>query len=616
MAKFQVSKQPKRKPERFDGFRGVDFSTDPTQVSSKRSPWALNMISDSGGHPEKRVGWRTLATADGAINGIFHCELSGVGKFLVHAGTMLYEWNMETNVLVALKSGIANAKSTCFVMNGKAYILTGSEFLVYDGTDVKSVSEIAYVPTTTISMNPAGGGTTYEEINLIQPKRKNAFLADGTSKVYQLDTTEITDVLEVIVNGNTVTDYTVDTSLGRLTFTTAPAKPAIDGQDNVFITFSKTVSGYADRICKCTIATIYGGAGSDRVFLSGNPDMKSTDWVCSLNNPTYWPDLGYTNIGADGTAIVGYARLGDYLAIFKEDNQQDSTIYLRYVLQNSSTGKTAFAVKQGISGVGALAKRAFGYLLDEPLFVSRTGICALTSNEITYTQTVRNRSYFVDAKLTKEPNLRDAIAAVWKGYYVLCVDGRCYILDGNQNKAYKPQSYGEYVYECYYWDNIPAQCFMVWQGHLFFGTEDGKVCRFNDDRETMDRYSDDGEAIVAEWRSKATDHGDFMRLKTLVKKGSGMMAKPYVRSSVEIIIRTDQDWGKTARVENMSAFDFNDVDYEKFSFVTTDSPQTIPFNSKTKKYSTIQIIARNAEKDEGFGVFGVILRYTVGNFVK
>lgn len=616
MAKFPVPKQPERKSERFDGFRGVDFSTDPTQVSSKRSPWALNMISDSGGHPEKRVGWRTLATADGAINGIFHCELSGVGKFLVHAGTMLYEWNMETNVLIALKSGIANAKSTCFVMNGKAYILTGSEFLVYDGTDVKSVSEIAYVPTTSISMNPAGGGTTYEEINLIQPKRKNSFLADGVSKVYQLDTTEITDVLEVIVNGNTVTEYTVDTSLGRLTFTTAPAKPAIDGQDNVFITFSKTVSGYADRICKCTIATIYGGAGSDRVFLSGNPEMKSTDWVCSLNNPTYWPDFGYTNIGADGTAIVGYARIGDYLAIFKEDNQQDSTIYLRYVLQNSSTGKTAFAVKQGISGVGALAKRAFGYLLDEPLFVSRTGIYALTSNEITYTQAVRNRSYFVDAKLTKEPNLRDAIAAVWKGYYVLCVDGRCYILDGNQNKAYKPQSYGEYVYECYYWDNIPAQCFMVWQGHLFFGTEDGKVCRFSDDRETMDRYSDDGEAIVAEWRSKATDHGDFMRLKTLVKKGSGMMAKPYVRSSVEVIIRTDQDWGKTARVENMSAFDFNDVDYDKFSFVTNDSPQMIPFNSKTKKYSTIQIIVRNTEKDEGFGVFGIILRYTAGNYVK
>lgn len=266
--------------------------------------------------------------------------------------------------------------------------------------------------------------------------------------------------------------------------------------------------------------------------------------------------------------------------------------------------------------MGALAKRAFGYLLDEPLFVSRTGIYALTSNEITYTQAVRNRSYFVDAKLTKEPNLGDAIAAVWKGYYVLCVDGRCYILDGNQNKAYKPQSYGEYVYECYYWDNIPAQCFMVWQGHLFFGTDDGKICRFSDDRETMDRYSDDGEAIVAEWRSKATDHGDFMRLKTLVKKGCGMMAKPYVRSSVEVIIRTDQDWGKTARVENMSAFDFNDVDYDKFSFVTNDSPQMIPFNSKTKKYSTIQIIVRNTEKDEGFGVFGVILRYTAGNYVK
>ena len=616
MAKFQIPKTQTRKTERFDSFKGVDFSTDPTQISSRRSPWAPNMISDSGGHPEKRLGWRTLASVTGAVNGIFHCEMSRQSKFLVHAGTRICEWDMQTNNVSVLKDDVADMKSTFFTMNGKAYILTGNEFLVYDGAEVKPVSETAYVPTTTISANPAGGGTTYEEINLIQPKRKNGFLADGTSRVYQLDTTDIDDVLEVIVNGNAVRGYIVDKANGQLIFDMAPGKPAIDGQDNVFVTFRKTVSGYADRINKCTIATIYGGAGGDRVFLSGNPDMKSTDWVCSINDPSYWPDFGYTNIGADGTAVVGYARIGDNLAIFKEDNQQDSTIYLRYVLQNASTGKTTFAVKQGISGIGALAKRAFGYLLDEPLFVSRSGICALTSNEITYTQTVRNRSYYVDSKLTKEPNLKDAISAVWNGYYILCVDGRCYILDGNQNKSYKPQSYGEYVYECYYWENIPASCFMTWEGHLFFGTADGKLCRFNDDRENMDRYSDDGEAIVAEWRTKATDHGDFMRLKTLMKKGSGIMVKPYVRSSVEIVIRTNQDWGKTARTENMSAFDFNDIDFSNFSFVTTDSPQMIAFNSKTKKYSTIQIIARNDKVDEGFGVFAIILLFSLGNYVK
>lgn len=620
MAKFSVPAPVTRKTEKFESFKGVDFSTDPTQISSSRSPWAPNMISDSGGCPEKRLGWRTLATTEGRINGIFHCEIEGKSYFLVHAGEKMLEWNMETNELTEKKTGINNAKSTCFVMNGKAFILTGKEFLVFDGKDVKNGTEIAYIPTTTISAKPEGGGTSYENVNLLQSKRKNSFLSDGIATIYQLDTTDIESVDEVICNGEVIPSYRYELHKeeSQVEFVNAykPAATLTPGQDNVFITFTKNVDGYADRIAKCTVAAVYGGAGSDRIFLSGNPDKKGMDWVCSLNDPTYWPDLNYTYIGNDGTEVMGYARIGDYLAVFKEDNQQDSTVYLRYVLQNASTGKTSFAVKQGISGIGAYAKYGFGYLEDEPLFLTRTGVYAMTSNEITYTQTVRNRSYFVDAILTKEKNLKDAVATVWNGRYLLCIDGRCYVLDGNQNKAYKPQSYGEYIYECYYWDNIPAISFLAWQGHLFFGTSDGHICRFNDDKVDSTAYSDDGKAIVAEWATKSTDHGDFMILKTMTKKGSGVMVKPYTRSSVEIAVRTNQDWGMTIRTENMSAFDFNNLDFTRLTFVTLDAPQIVPFNTKIKKYATVQVILRNAEPGEGFGVYGVILRYTVGNYVK
>ena len=47
----------------YDKFRGVDFSSDPSKVASYRSPDAVNMISDAGGMPEKRVGWRTILYA-------------------------------------------------------------------------------------------------------------------------------------------------------------------------------------------------------------------------------------------------------------------------------------------------------------------------------------------------------------------------------------------------------------------------------------------------------------------------------------------------------------------------------------------------------------------------
>ena len=44
----------------YQRFRGLDLSTDETQIDDSRSPKMVNMISDSGGYPEVRVGWRAL----------------------------------------------------------------------------------------------------------------------------------------------------------------------------------------------------------------------------------------------------------------------------------------------------------------------------------------------------------------------------------------------------------------------------------------------------------------------------------------------------------------------------------------------------------------------------
>ena len=35
------------------------------------SAWAPNLVSDTGGNPEKRPGWRSLFTVEGTVNGLF-----------------------------------------------------------------------------------------------------------------------------------------------------------------------------------------------------------------------------------------------------------------------------------------------------------------------------------------------------------------------------------------------------------------------------------------------------------------------------------------------------------------------------------------------------------------
>ena len=423
-----------------------------------------------------------------------------------------------------------------------------------------------------------------------------------------------------------MTAYTVNKKTGKVTFTTAPASPPIAGQDNVKIKFKKTVDGYADRIRKCRFASLYGGTSGDRVFVAGNPKHRATDWYCAVGDPTYFSDLSYTNVGSDENAIVGYLKIGENQAIVKQDNQQDSTIHIRSVSINQDDGTVYFPVKRGFSGIGAISPYAFGYLFDDPIFLSRDGIYAIGSNNIGLERAIRSRSKFIDYKLKKEPNLSEAVSVIWDGKYLLSLGDACYVLDGKQDKAYIKNTYGEYSYECYYWDNIPARVWFEFQGKLLFGTADGKICMFNSDIERMSRYSDGGTksgsdiiggvAINAEWQTRLDDDSDFTRYKTMKKRGCGVLLKPYYRSSVEVLVSTDKDYERRIRGENIDIMTFDDIDFERITFDSSDKPRVIAFNTKVKKYIELQFILRNNELYEGFGVFGVMKRFYYGSFKK
>ena len=604
-------------------FKGVDFSVDASLVSKDRSPYAPNLIADVGGMPEKRLGWRVLHQIEQPVNGIWYGEINGQKSFIAHGGTKIYKFTALG--FEVIKEEVNNAKSSAFFMRssddtGKIYILTGKEFLEYDGETVKNVADDGYVPTILISRNPTGGGTLYESVNLISGKRTESFLGNDTDKTYQLSANKIDSIDKVEVlndSGEKVatTEYTVDLTTGKVTFTSAK-KPIVTGQDNVFITYTKTVEGYADRINKCTISDLYGLGGSNRVFLSGNPDYKAYDWYSDIFRPNYFPDLNYSIVGTSDTAIMGYQRLGKYQMILKEDNQQDSTVFQRYGTLNDD-GSVTFSVEQGVAGIGAVSKYCFGMLADEPLFLSRQGIQAITSNNILAERTIRNRSFFVDSYLTKESNLQNAVACEWNNFFVLCVNGVAYVLDG-KNKSYKERSTAsyDYNYECYYWTNIPAICLLSIAGELYFGTEDGKICKFNTDIGGVLKYNDDGKPIVASWATKNDDDDAPHLYKSMTKKGCLVTIKPYARSSGTIYVCKDGNARQLLRNGTMDILDWDDIDFDRFTFNTNDSPQDIFFKKKVKKYKRLQIIVENDALNEGFGVLQIVKTFTIGNYAK
>ena len=600
-------------------FRGADFSTDPSLVEKSRSPLCTNIMADGGGMPEKRPGWRVLHQRQNKINGLYSGVFDGVLKKLAHVGPRLYEFTDDGETEpVQLLGGIANHKSRGLMLGGKLWIVTGSEYICYDGTTA-SKSFDRYVPTITISRPPAGGGTSFEDVNMLTPYRKESFQTDGTSTEFVLSgSIDSSGTVTVWIDDvEQTTGFTVNRAQGKVTFSTAPEAPVIGGGDRVVIQYPHTVSGYADRIGKCTIIGTYGLGGDNRIFLSGNPDFPNRDWMSGFGDPTYFPDRGYSVLGSEDSAIMGYCRTAGYQAIVKEERNNEATIYFRSGELNGE-GEAQFTTRQAMSGVGAVAPGSFGHLLDDPLFLGSTGVFGVSISDMSGQRVSQNRSYFLNPKLRNE-ELKDAEAVVWQNMYLLAFpNGHVYVLDGRQEKSYRSAALGDFVYEGYYWENIPAICWLCEGEELYFGTEDGKICKLNADDHTVNRYSDNGAAISAVWATKFDDDGTPGYYKTMLKKGCCVTLKPFSRSSGTVYFRTDRTEGgeKPIATDTMDIFSFDDIDFDRFTFVSDDGPKEIHFNRKEKNYKRLQIIVRNDVLNEGFGVYQITKFYVIGNFAK
>ena len=269
----------------YAAFRGADFSTDPSLVESCRSPLCTNIVADAGGTPRKRLGYRTVLRPGDTIYGIYGAAFGGVQKRLVHAGTKLYLWD-ESGTCEELLSGLPRHKSRAAYLAGKLWIVTGGGFFTYDGAVATRVAAGgAYVPTTTITRSPSGGGVFYEAVNLLTPYRKNAFQTDGESRTFTLDADiDETGAVRAWVWGEEVSDFTLDRPAGTITFAAAPAAPDAGASDGLVVEFPHTVEGYAERIDKCTILTTYGVGSNDRLVLSGNSEHPNIDWTSGLDD--------------------------------------------------------------------------------------------------------------------------------------------------------------------------------------------------------------------------------------------------------------------------------------------------------------------------------------------
>lgn len=427
----------------YTNFRGVDFSN--KEVALYRSPDALNMWknyrSSIGRCIETRPDIELLRSFNNTIYGLFFFTINKIDHMIIHCGVSLSDYNMITNEeKVIKKTGMNPRKSMSFIYNNILYIKDGINYLEYDGETCKEVE--GYIPTTTISKAPTGEGTTYQEVNMLTGRRRNSFCADGKSTQYVLDAKGLdADAVRVWINDTERTSgFSVDRANGKVTFTSAPPSPNTTGQDNVVIEFSKTISGYRERINKCTLLEVF----DNRVFFSGNQDYPNTVFHSSLGNPRYVSDLDYYNEGLDMSPVKTMVAGNNALWVFKEPSQANTTIFYHNPTIDSEAGKVYPSSHSNIS-TGCVATGI--NFNDDIVFFSDRGMEAI-NGDITTEQVVAHRSSLVDNKLINEKNYKNMILQEYEGYLLVIIDNKIYLADSRG----KFTNVDHIEYEWFYWE--------------------------------------------------------------------------------------------------------------------------------------------------------------------
>jgi hypothetical protein len=487
-----------------------------------------------------------------------------------------------------------------FVVNDKCYIIDGVSYKVYDGTTMNDVTP--YVPTIQMSKPPAGGGTAYEDFNLLGNKFKDSFSGTGTDTVYQLsftglDATTVTaQVGTTTINENS--GLTVDRVNGKVTFTTAPA----NGTNNVIITAGKSVSGYPERVKNCSFSIGFGGSNDTRIFLSGNPNMPEYVFRLGLLDPTYAPENGYYKFSEK---VMGFSKQYDYLVVERLNGKHQ----IQYSM--ASDGTVTFPSKPINDEIGTIASKSIQIIDNNPVSLSKDGVYAITATNVKDERNVVHLSNKIDRKLLLEAGLESAVSIDYDHKYWLALNGNVYILDYSQKTQYDP--FGIW----YVYNNIPAAYFLEMDGALYFGSSiNGIVYKFHKDINSDSSYSDDGQVINAYWKSMAMTFGAGEMKKYVDSLYIGL--NPGGKTSASLSYESDVMKADIAANDaiKFNLFTFNNFDFANLTFYYSQFPQMFKRKIKAKKVTHFQLMIQNDKSNESLTVLSAGIKFRYQSLIK
>ena len=261
MGQLKVPDAPREYATHYRQLLGVDYQSDQTEISPRRSPEMVNMISDLGGNPVKRPGYRVVGDAYAGFASVsgdpWSVRKFGVGlrayKLTINAdGSVIEETHrIENSAKCGAVKHVFGAGGILYILCEHAWyalntyddslsyigISEGTMYTLEDESDPKmelQIPEERFIPTVMTMYKPNGEsmvtlpegtditGTT-EGVNILTPFRRIEYCvqtdtADET--VFKIPNTKnMSNVIKVEVldsstyNWKTLTkgtDYTID----------------------------------------------------------------------------------------------------------------------------------------------------------------------------------------------------------------------------------------------------------------------------------------------------------------------------------------------------------------------------------------------------------------------
>ncbi len=605
---------------------GLNISDLEHKIQDNQSPSMCNMwFRDRT--LSKRWGQEKLSFTDGedplALSDIYAVSKEFEGYVCIHAGSKLYKWDTETNVLTDIAT-IAAVEGVFAEFNGRLYYLDGTQiWQIEPSWECSAVA--AHVPLVYINCAPdLSQSDAVDAFNLIGAGFEVHYNGDGASTVYNICSSDLLPLAEteitVKADGSALTledDYSWDNETGEVTFVTAPAA----GTNNVEITAYLASTGKL-KIAGCNTAIPFGGESGDieggsRLFVMGNPAYPRTYWYSDLGasqsyGAAYWPDDQYEELNQNNDAITAAGKQAGSLIILKERS-------LFAVSYNFDGQEVFYPVREFNSTIGCDIPGSV-QLIDNNLVFANTygGVFMIINTSGSAEENVKPLSGNINGSgisrgLLDEPDLGAAASTDYDRKYWLSVNGNVYLWDYDLTPYILTQ------------DALKAQKRLAWfkLGNINAKHWLGKPAAndtglwYSDGSDIAHfiyYFNDFGEGIDAWWKSKSFDFNQPMYQKLV--------------QFVAVSIRADSNSKMTVTVSNekKTAFYFKEIEVESFSWALSDwttfswnvqrfsKPYRLTPKMKKKYYCQIWVTGGTANRD--MGITDMEITYDYGKMVK